>query len=380
MEDMNIKYFISFKLNSELQNLDQNILDTINNMFQFIDKKNKKINKKPQKIIKAKLPFKRDSITNKVNLILNKLSESNTSNLVLEFIENVGHVTEEEYSDIIKIFYNKIIAEITFVKVYLNFLKIINCIYNQVQGYDIQLFVNLIENKFNSDYIENCEELDESKRINLLILIKTMVDINVMSNNIIDYCTDKLLEQRLYFSDIYYWFTYVNVKDTDKIKIKDILSNNDMCNRDKILLENLLNQTKVEKKQVVVVNNTVSIDVLKLEVANLIEEYILMKNLDDIIYFIDKKCLDAITKNNFCAHLLNIYAVSNKNDIETLNELVKSLVKNQIIFKSNMSRGLIQVDIKWNDDRLKILLLQLKMLGITKGLEKFFKKMNINIM
>ena len=35
-----------------------------------------------------------------------------------------------------------------------------------------------------------------------------------------------------------------------------------------------------------------------------------------------------------------------------------------------MSRGLIQVDIKWNDDRLKILLLQLKMLGITKGLEK----------
>ena len=30
MEDMNINKFISFKLNSELQNLDQNILDTIN--------------------------------------------------------------------------------------------------------------------------------------------------------------------------------------------------------------------------------------------------------------------------------------------------------------------------------------------------------------
>ena len=84
-------------------------------LYKNKDKKIKKVN-----ILKNhKIQNSKDSINNKVNLILNKLSESNVDNLIVEFLDNINQVDEEQFNEIQKTFYLKMIAEINFIKIYL---------------------------------------------------------------------------------------------------------------------------------------------------------------------------------------------------------------------------------------------------------------------
>jgi hypothetical protein len=65
---------------------------------------------------------------------------------------------------------------------------------------------------------------------------------------------------------------------------------------------------------------------------------------------------------------------------------MKSLVKKQILFKSNLSRGLLLIHSNWNDlsldfstpgKKMKELLIFLKNMGITKALESLLKEYKI---
>jgi hypothetical protein len=93
--EVEIKYFLSFKNKDECMKLDDNnILEIFNSLFP-----NKK---KSNNILKIhKFQNQKDNIINKVNLILNKLSENNYDALITDFITNINQITIEEYNEIL---------------------------------------------------------------------------------------------------------------------------------------------------------------------------------------------------------------------------------------------------------------------------------------
>jgi hypothetical protein len=220
MEVLDINNFISFKTDINTFELDNSILDSFNLLFGHLDKnkKNKKCIKKTNiNILKnQKIQNKKEIISNKVNLILNKLSESNIDCLIIEFIQNINQVDSETFNEIQKTFYLKIISEINFIKIYIQFLKILAFIYNKVQNYNLSYFYSIVESKFMLDYsdydIEIGSEFDfikvnngELTRINNLILIKNLVENNMLSNIIYDLCdkVDHAHGLSIYFSIIF---------------------------------------------------------------------------------------------------------------------------------------------------------------------------------
>ena len=117
-------------------------------LFGNIDRK-KKIKKSSNHILKNhKMQNQKDTIENKINLILNKLSETNIDNLLFEFVDNINQVTEEEFEEIQKTFYSKIVSEINFIKIYLHFLKYIGFLYNKVQNFNLKYFIDIVYNNF----------------------------------------------------------------------------------------------------------------------------------------------------------------------------------------------------------------------------------------
>ena len=125
-------------------------------------------------------------------------------------------------------------------------------------------------------------------------------------------------------------------------------------------------------------NNEVK-NTMKLEIDNIIDEYTLIKSVDDIKYFIDNRCLDAIAKNRFCENLIDKYFLVTLEESNDILELIKQLIKSHTLFKSNLSRGLLYINTNWKEKsidyvkpirRMKSLLSTMKNIGITKGIEQ----------
>ena len=246
-----INNFIFFKNNSKNINLNKNILNLFNNLFSINN-----YNKISTKNINNKNKFK-DNFFNKLNSILNKLSHNNINNLVIEFIDNIGYINITDFEEVQKILYLKIINDINFISIYLNFINIIIYIYNKVNNYTFKFFIDIVESKFKLDYLninifddklkfiyKLCDDINalyELKRKNNLILLKNLIDLNFLSNKLINICTDNIINQNKYLYDIYFWFDLNNIKLSNEYtkKILNIINNN-ISIRDKILLENLI--------------------------------------------------------------------------------------------------------------------------------------------
>jgi hypothetical protein len=413
METLDIKQFITFKTDNETLELDKNIFNLFKSIFNGIDKnkKNKKFVKKVNtNILKNQtIQNNKDIISNKINLILNKLSESNIDNLIIEFIQNINQVDIDTFNEIQKTFYLKIISEINFVKIYIKFLKIIGYLYNKVQGYQLSYFYSIIESKFKSDYNQQCiipSDLsdfikniitDQTHRINNLIIINNLIDNNMLSKSINDYCDNIIMNQEIYISDIYHWFNLKNRQLTENEinNITIILGKNICSPRDIILLENLINKTintvsKLSSSNIqTTIPTTQNVYLIKSEAfnnqcINILEEYLIGNILDDIKYFIDSVCIDTNTKNKFCEYLFQYYFITKPTNIENKDstivifDLIKQIIKNQYLFKSNLSKGLLLFNNTWKTqchnytnsiNKMKKLLLLLKNAGITKGIE-----------
>ena len=186
----------------------------------------------------------------------------------------------------------------------------------------------------------------------------------------------------------------------EKNKISELLKKPNLNSREIVLLESLINKTN-KLKQISITTSTVKqplkaiesteikTDTLKLELDNIIEEYILIRSLDDIKYFIDNRCSDAISKNKFCESILDKYFKSNKETSNELVELLKQLIKSQVLFKSNLSRGLLLINNNWKDrivdfnkpvEKMKGILNVLKSIGITKNIEFLFDQYKISLL
>lgn len=404
---LDIDDFISYKPNKEVQELDTKTLELLNSLFGLNDKykKSKKyIKKQSINILKSqKVQNKKDNIINKVNLILNKLSETNIDNLVLEFLENINQVDEDNFDEIQKTIYIKILSEINFCKIYLDFLKIIGLIYNKVQNYSLNYFISIIELKFKTDYTNFNIDFDEkynilkelegeTKRFNNLVLLKSLFDNKMLSKELEELCDNLIIEQNIYLPDIYHWFNLKNIELSDQQKtiIKKHIIENVLSPRENVLLESLLTTNEKFIKQTNETNpqtnkNIIKNDTLLLECDNIIEEYILLKSIEDINYFINTRCIDAISKNKFCEVLIDKYFSGTKESSRDLVDLIKELLKNQILFKSNISRGLLLIYGNWKERtidyekpqlKMKNLLITLKSIGV-KGIENLFTTFNI---
>jgi len=402
---MDIESFVSLKTLPELETLSNEIINIITILSN--GKKIIKNNNKGNQLLKnPKIQLLKDKIENKVNLILNKLSELNINNLLVEFVETIGKIKEEEFNDIQKAFYQKMQSDISFIKIYIDFYKLISHVYILQFNYSNKFMINIIESKFLYDYydIEYTEKfnflmeyedannfiISENKRVNHLIIIKNMIYSNILNNNLENIITKKLLEQKKYYADIYYWLQNKKLDDTIKLTIKNIIMNNTLPLREKVLLDNLILDNKnTEVKGDVkslstpqIKEQNINSDTLAIESENVIEEYLFMESIDEVKIFIDSRCKDAISKNKFCQYLFNKYFESNIESTSKMLEFIKTLVKKQILFKSNLSRGLLLLNNNWKelvvdfnnpDKKMKELLISLKNLGITKNLENLLQ-------
>ena len=407
---MDIESFVSLKTSPELINLSNEIINILT-VLAGGKKIFKNINNKGNQLLKnPKIQLLKNKIENKVNLILNKLSELNINNLLVEFVETIGKIKEEEFNDIQKAFYQKMQSDISFVKIYINFYKLISKLYILQFNYSNKFMINILEAKFLYDYydIEYTENfnflmeyedannfiISENKRINHLIIIKNMIYSNILNNNLENIITEELLKQKNYYADIYYWLQNKTLDDTIKLSIKNIISNNTLPLREKVLLDNLIIDTKnTEVKGAVkslvtpqIKEQNINSDTLAIESENIIEEYLFMESIDEVKIFIDNRCKDAISKNKFSQYLFNKYFESNIDISSKILDFIKMLVKKQILFKSNLSRGLLLLNNNWKDlvddfnnpdKKMKELLISLKNLGITKNLENLLQSHKI---
>lgn len=331
----------------------------------------------------------KEKSVNRINLILNKLSENNLNNLVIEFIKNIRIQTQQDFNEFINTVYNKIINEFKFVLRYLDFFKLISSIYITVFEFDINYLYDIIETKFNNSYINNINDDDEEKRLNNLYLILKLIDYNLLDNKIISHIDEILINQTYCIPDIYYWFKDKKLTNQQENIIKNLIKSK-INTREKLLLENLVtvgNKWEINKlvfQEPVIEKPVIKKNTFNIEINNLLEEYYEINNIQEIEYFINNNCTEATMKNKFCEVVLVNYFNSDQD--KKISNMFRLLIKSQNLFKSNLSRGLVTIYNKWTQQehlnyktKLKSLLLFLRNMGITKGLESIMDKNKIDI-
>ena len=341
----------------------------------------------------------------------------------------MGRINLPEYLEIQKAFYVKMQADISFVKIYLEFFKIVSNVYKEVFNFEPEFFYSIIETKCLLDYGVDSIKLnipaelsflndyeDETKRINNLTILRTILTNNMLNASIQPVIDKLILEQTNYFADIYYWFQNEKLSSTVKDTIKSIILSNSLPLREKVLLDNLidnkpktkidsimtspsklLKSSKSQDNQIaetpIVIsksksknNDKIDTDTLKLETENILEEYLNMDTMDDMKEFIEERCKDALSKNKFCQYVFDKYFETSTETSVKILDLMKVLVKKQILYKSNLSRGILLIYNNWNDvsldynkpnKKMKDLLQCLKNMGITKYLESLLKTYKI---
>ena len=382
-----------YKLKNKYNLLNNNFIKDLEDN-NFFCQKIKKINYKKNKnfFMNKKLQNKKNIIGNKINMILNKLSEDNIDNLILEFIEKIGIIDNNNFNTFIENVYKKIILEIEFINFYIKFFSIISNIYEKKFNYNIKYFFDIIENKILNDYLGIQKDnliiniSPENYRINNLKIIKFLLKNNIIDNSFNSLIDSIILNQENYLVDINFWYSDRKLTKNIKNKINLIL-NKDISFRDRTLLNNLINENKViiNKKvktdeiknynQKVKKNKSKNIDVIEIE--NIYDEYAYLKMKDEVKMYLLEECKNSYKKNLFCKIGL-IYFSENKEN--NLLDLFDYLLENKVLFKSNLSRGLIyfEKDNKViNKNNFLKYLKFLKNKGITKGIENILAKNQI---
>jgi hypothetical protein len=175
---------------------------------------------------------------------------------------------------------------------------------------------------------------------------------NAFNNGIIDECKNILFNQTKYLSDIYYWFQYYNINNNDIEIINKILESDNITTRNRILLESLTKPNNKKEETINEVKKTeVPKDVLLLEISNILDEYLLIGCIDDVVYFIEKKCIDALSKNKFCYNLIERYS----NNEDKLLDLLKTLLIMEVVNKNNINNGITIYKSKpnYNENKIK---------------------------
>ena len=87
-----------------------------------------------------------------------------------------------------------------------------------------------------------------------------------------------------------------------------------------------------------------------LESFYILDEYLLLESLDDVIYFITKKCPDGLSKNKFIQCIVEYYFNNNNSKVI---ELLKTLIQNNTLNQINLDNGIMLYKKKYKVDDMK---------------------------
>jgi hypothetical protein len=378
MESINL-----YKLKHDIQCvvLDNDIIQNILDCYVKSNIKMIKTIKKQVNVMKTnKIQAKKDLNENKLIMIMNKLSNDNINELVAEYINNINLEDQiEKYNVILTEIFNKMIKDIKFIENYVNFaIKIFAIEYERLNVYPTT-FIDLLKDTLN-------ESSEETIRNACYDIIKQLQKSGFFNENILLFMSKNLFLYKINYIDIYNWFSsfpkeYIYKYKNDITNVLSQISDN----REKILISSLLEET----------TNNDNIDVLDEEdndefktlITNILEEYNFIKSVDEVEEFIKTDCNDINKKNIFCREFIEF----NINNVSTIDmTLIDTLIKNKILFKSNISKGLVlylspfvgnnhinKSDEKY--DKIIDILKYLKNSNITKNIEHIFKKFRVKL-
>jgi hypothetical protein len=258
---MDLTTLLSIKNNKECLELPKNFIGKINN---------NKI-----KVIRKYKIILNDNM-NKLTLLLNKLTNDNINYIICNFLQTIKISNNDDYKLIINCIFDKMLLDVNNIDIYVKFLSYI---------FDI----NTIKYQYSNQFL-----FDKLNINNHIKIITHMINTNILINMVDDLY--KYLIDNNYYEQLYILITNYNKKISIDFDINNI---NDI--RIKLMFQVLLdnNNGSIEKS-----NNNIeksNNDLIDL-VDNLIEEYLIMNNIDDIKYVFDD--LNNNEKVLFKKHLL----------------------------------------------------------------------------
>jgi hypothetical protein len=352
--------------------LSENIISDILDIFSKSNIKVIKCAKKHVSAIKTnKVQAKKDLNENKIIMIMNKISDNNINELISEYVCNILVDTEEKYNIIMTEIFNKMLKDITFVQNYIKFaIKIFTIEKKRLNLYPEE-FIDLIK----LNIISNESETERSA---CFTIIKLLINNSFFNENIIKYISNIVLNNKSRYIDVYNWFNGLNINEY-KDDILNIANkcNNENMNREAILIESLLDNQKVmtEVSQEILLEESF---VENTSMINILEEYNFLKSVDEVIEFINSECNNINNKNLFCKEILDFYM---DKDIKDGINLVDELIRKKVLFKSNISKGLIMClnNNNYNNNKIIQVLKYLKNNNITKNIEHIFKRFKVKL-
>jgi hypothetical protein len=265
--------------------------------------------------------------------------------------------------------------------------------------------LNLFPEEFINNIKETINNNDDNERNASFIIIKMLVKYEFFNKKIIDFMSNNIIktQDKSRYIDCYNWFNGIDSITLDNYK-DDILSiaikcNNENMNREKILIESLIDikiaesiditettestesteTTHIEEiEEVKTIETVEASDSFNTSLINILEEYQFIKSVEEIIEFINIECQDINNKNSFCMEVINSFS---NNIAEGLN-LIDTLIKKRVLFKSNISKGLVMF-LNKNENIINNNIVQilkyLKTNNITKNIEHIFKRYKVKL-
>lgn len=351
--------------------LDEDIIQNIINIMAKSNIKPNKAVKKHVNVMKTnKIQAKKDLNENKIIMIMNKISDNNINNLTVEYITNVFVDTEEKYNSIQDEIFNKIIKDIKFIDNYIKFALNIFMIEKHR--------LNLAPDRFIENIIISNNNINENIRIGAYEIIKKLVCINFFNNNIIDYVSNIVLTNTSLdrIIDTYHWFNNLNINIDNYINgINNmiILCEKNNMNREKILIESIIENVPVK----IIYNEEINNDT-NININTIIDEYLEDESIKNISKFVETECKEIDDKNNF-AKIVFLNYVNTFNS--KLFDMLETLINEKVLFKSNLSKGLVLLTQDSDIDRDAVIniLKFLKNQNITKNIENIFRRYKVKI-
>ena len=351
----------------------------ISNILDIFSKSNIKVINCAKKQISAiktnKVQAKKDLNENKIIMIMNKISDNNINELIVEYLCNILVDTEEKYNVIMTEIFNKMLKDIKFAENYIKFAINIFIIEKKRLNLYPEEFIDLIK----LTIINENEEI----RSSCYTLIKLLLKHSFFNNDIIKFVSNHILSgNKLRYIDIYNWFngldiSYINMYKDEIISIANKCNIENM-NREQILIESLIEYEHTIDDMPEEIYEEKS-DSINISIINIIEEYNFLKSIDEVIEFINVECTNINNKNLFCKEVLEFYL---SKDIKEGLDLIDELIKKKVLFKSNISKGLVILlnnnNIN-NNTKIVQILKYLKNNNITKNIEHIFKRFKVKL-
>lgn len=321
---MDTESLLSIKILPECNIFNEIYLNNIKSYFKESNIKYIKKNKKVSNVLKnSNFNLKKNTISNKIIFILNKLSEINIDNIIIEFITNIKIDNIENYNITQTIMFEKIIKDNTFTDVYCNFLiKIVKYIHVKY-NYKPDKLLSILDS-----FIINLNQKKESERLIYLNFMIIMIKNKFFNNELISEIGYSLVKLKL-IPDIKLWFENYNLN-------KDCLLGFNIENtREKLIYESIFENkiTDKLKEKTKIVKEKNNINQFQMQCENIIEEYNYLNLNDEIIFFISKECKTDNNKSFFIEFIIKQYYIKKMKNLFTLFEYIikKNIIKDNII-------------------------------------------------